>query len=252
MKFLALVSGGKDSIFNIIRCIQEGHELVLLVNLYPKNIGKEADSFMYQSVGTNIIDAISQALDKPLLKREIVGKPKVTNLDYQSNKEEREGDEVEDLFLVLKEAQSLYPNIKGVSSGAIASTYQKLRVEDCCQRLGLISLAYLWNQDQFSLLDQMLQNNMNIILIKIAALGLTEKHLGKSIQELYEHFKGIHEKFGFHPCGEGGEFESFVLDCPLYKKRIQINESEVICHENNSVAPVFYLLIKSYSLIEKD
>lgn len=68
MKFLALVSGGKDSIFNIIRCIQEGHELVLLVNLYPKSkilwiiyidIGKEADSFMYQSVGTNIIDAIS-------------------------------------------------------------------------------------------------------------------------------------------------------------------------------------------------
>lgn len=78
---------------------------------------------MYQSVGTNIIEAISQALDIPLLKREIIGKPKVTNLDYQSNEEEREGDEVEDLFLVLKEALSLYPNIKGVSSGAIASTY---------------------------------------------------------------------------------------------------------------------------------
>ncbi|CAD8084827.1 unnamed protein product [Paramecium sonneborni] len=252
MKFLALISGGKDSIFNIIQCIQQGHELVLLVNLHPKNIGNETDSFMYQSVGTNIIEAISQALDKPLLKKEIQGKPKITNLAYQCNDEEKEGDEVEDLFLILKEAITLYPDIKGVSSGAIASTYQKIRVENCCQRLGLVSMAYLWNQDQFTLLDQMLQNNMKIILIKVAALGLTQKHLGKSIQDLYEHFKEIHEKYGFHPCGEGGEFESFVLDCPLYKKRIQINESEIICHENNSVAPVYYLLIKSYSLIEKD
>ncbi|CAK77585.1 unnamed protein product (macronuclear) [Paramecium tetraurelia] len=252
MKFLALISGGKDSVYNIIRCVQEGHELVLLVNLYPKQIGIESDSFMYQSVGTNAIQAIAQAMDKPLMTREISGTPKITNLDYQSKEEERIGDEVEDLYLVLKEALTQYPDIKGVSSGAIASTYQKLRVEDCCNRLGLASLAYLWNQDQFSLLDQMLHNNMNIILIKIAAMGLTQKHLGKTIQELYDYFKEINKKFGFHPCGEGGEFESFVLDCPLYKKRIQINETEVICHEENSFAPVYYLLIKKYELIEKN
>jgi len=36
MKFLALISGGKDSIFNILKCIEEGHELVALVNLHPK------------------------------------------------------------------------------------------------------------------------------------------------------------------------------------------------------------------------
>ena len=57
------------------------------------------------------------------MKKEVLGKPKITNLDYQSKNEEREGDEVEDLFLVLKEALTLYPDIKGVSSGAIASTY---------------------------------------------------------------------------------------------------------------------------------
>lgn len=37
---------------------------------------------------------------------------------------------MEDLYDVLKEALELHPDIKGVSSGAIASTYQKLRVED--------------------------------------------------------------------------------------------------------------------------
>lgn len=35
MKFVALISGGKDSVFNIIKCLQNGHELVALINLYP-------------------------------------------------------------------------------------------------------------------------------------------------------------------------------------------------------------------------
>ena len=28
------------------------------------------------------------------------------------------------------------------------------------------------------------------------------------------------EKFGVNVCGEGGEYETFTLDCPLFKKRI--------------------------------
>ena len=71
MKFLALISGGKDSIFNIMKCIENGHELVLLINLYPesncvinytnkkKDQGYEKDSYMYQTVGANIIDVVA-------------------------------------------------------------------------------------------------------------------------------------------------------------------------------------------------
>jgi diphthamide synthase (EF-2-diphthine--ammonia ligase) len=38
--------------------------------------------------------------------------------------------------------------LQGVASGAIASDYQRLRVEAMCSRLGLTSLAYLWHQPQ--------------------------------------------------------------------------------------------------------
>jgi diphthine-ammonia ligase len=65
------------------------------------------------------------------------------------------GDEVEDMFALLSEVKRKIPSISAVSSGAIASDYQRLRVESVCSRLGLISLAYLWKQDQTLLLEEM-------------------------------------------------------------------------------------------------
>lgn len=59
------------------------------------------------------------------------------------------------MFIVLKEVKKQIPSITAVSSGAIASDYQRLRVENVCSRLGLISLAYLWKLDQSYLLQQM-------------------------------------------------------------------------------------------------
>jgi diphthine-ammonia ligase len=64
-----------------------------------------------------------------------------------------EGDEVEDLYVLLAYAKQQMPDIQAVASGAIASDYQRLRVENVCARLGLVSLAYLWHQPQ----DQLLQ-----------------------------------------------------------------------------------------------
>ena len=64
------------------------------------------------------------------------------------NKEESlDIDEVEDLFELLSMVKEQYPDVQAVASGAILSNYQRLRVENVCQRLGLISLAYLWNRN---------------------------------------------------------------------------------------------------------
>lgn len=71
LKVIALISGGKDSIYNIIQCIKHGHEVVAVANLYASDQGKEQDSYMYQSVGTNVAVYIAQALDLPLFRKEI-------------------------------------------------------------------------------------------------------------------------------------------------------------------------------------
>lgn len=71
-KFVSLVSGGKDSIFNTLRCVAHGHELVCVANLYPKQ-QTEQDSFMYQTVGVETVGVIGKCLGVPVIRREITG-----------------------------------------------------------------------------------------------------------------------------------------------------------------------------------
>ncbi|WMV23411.1 hypothetical protein MTR67_016796 [Solanum verrucosum] len=144
------------------------------------------------------------------------------------------GDEVEDMFILLKEVKRQIPSVTAVSSGAIASDYQRLRVESVCSRLGLVSLAYLWKQDQSFLLQEMIRNGIIAIAVKVgicevflfeishvAAIGLNpSKHLGKEIAYLEPHLHKLKELYGINVCGEGGEYETLTLDCPLFKASV--------------------------------
>ena len=72
----------------------------------------------------------------------------------------------------------------GVSVGAILSNYQRVRVEHVCQRLSLTPLCYLWQRDQEELLSEMIDSGLEAIIIKVAGIGLTTKHLGKTLAEM--------------------------------------------------------------------
>jgi diphthine-ammonia ligase len=257
MKVIALISGGKDSTFNMMECIKHGHEIVALVNLKPsqKHLKHELDSYMYQSVGNEVLDLYAEAMQLPFFRDEITGTTKLTDLTYEPTCED---DEVEDLYRVLKrvkEELETKHNVKAdaVSSGAILSTYQKNRVENVCERLGFTSLAYLWARNQQELLNEMIDSGIDAILIKVACMGLEpNKHLGKSIKELREYLFSLENKFSMNVCGEGGEYESLTLDCPLFKKRIVIDEHEIVIHSNDAFATVGYLVLKKFHLVDKN
>jgi len=152
MKVVALVSGGKDSCYAMMKCIQYGHQIVALANLMPVDDSvDELDSYMYQTVGHQIIIKYAECMGLPLFRRRIQGSSKHLELGYKRTL----GDEVEDMYLLLHEVKRQIPSVTAVCSGAIASDYQRLRVECVCSRLGLVSLAYLWKQDQSLLLNEM-------------------------------------------------------------------------------------------------
>jgi diphthine-ammonia ligase len=154
MKFVALVSGGKDSCFNILKCQTYGHELVALANLFPEEaLPDDLDSYCFQTVGHQILPLYTQCMNVPLYRKTFQGLSCARDLQYT----ETNGDEVEDLFTLLAFVLSKHPDVQAVSSGAIASDYQRLRLEHVCSRLGLVSLAYLWHQPQVTLLKVRLQ-----------------------------------------------------------------------------------------------
>ncbi|CAN0892713.1 Diphthine--ammonia ligase [Linum grandiflorum] len=74
MKVVALVSGGKDSCYAMMKCIQYGHEIVALANLMPADESvDELDSYMYQTVGHQIVVSYAECIGVPLFRRQIKG-----------------------------------------------------------------------------------------------------------------------------------------------------------------------------------
>jgi Predicted ATPases of PP-loop superfamily len=147
--------------------------------------------------------------------------------------QDRQEDEVEDLLELLSKVKEEYPTVEGVSTGAILSTYQRTRIESVCGRLGLTPLSYLWRMGpQRCLLECMLKDGIEAVLVKVASPpGLVpRKHLNKTLGDLYYGgiFDKLKEKFDFHICGEGGEYETLVLDCPIFKKKLVLSNVEII------------------------
>ncbi|XP_037251401.1 diphthine--ammonia ligase isoform X2 [Falco rusticolus] len=240
MRVVALISGGKDSCYNMMQCVAAGHQIVALANLRPaENTGQtdELDSYMYQTVGHHAIDLYADALDLPLYRGFIKGTSVNTGKVYTTCQE----DEVEDLYHLMKLVKDK-EGVEGVSVGAILSDYQRVRVEDVCRRLNLQPLAYLWRRNQEILLKEMISSNIQAIIIKVAAFGLDpDKHLGKTLDQMEPHLLELSEKYGVHICGEGGEYETFTLDCPLFKKKIVVDSAKVVMHSADAFAPVAYL-----------
>lgn len=87
-------------------------------------------------------------------------------------------------------------------------------------------------------------------MVKICAMGLTTKMVGKTVSELQPTFQKLKTQCDFNVCGEGGEYESGVLDCPLFKHRLVVEDSETI-ELGNDFSPVSYLLMKSIGKQDK-
>lgn len=233
MKFVALISGGKDSFFNILHCVQNGHELVALANLHPADASvNETDSFMFQTVGHDIIDFYRDCVPEiPLYRKALNGGSTNVSLEYVPTPH----DEIEDLLELLQEVKRKQPDVEGVSCGAILSHYQRTRVENVCDRLGLTSLAYLWQRDQAELMREICGLGLDARLIKVAAIGLNEKHLGKPLAEMYPILTKLNQMYDVHVCGEGGEFESLVFDAPFFQRKLALAALEPVRHSSDAL-----------------
>jgi diphthine-ammonia ligase len=250
MKFVGLLSGGKDSMYAVSKAIGMGHECVCVASLFSAT---EKDSFMFQTTGTNLVSALARAIGKPLCSRRLQGASLCQTMHYSPTGQ----DEVEDLLLLLQDVKWRFPDVQAVVSGAVLSDYQRLRVEHVCRELGLLSVSPLWQMGQSDLLNEMIEAGFEAVLVKISAVGLTPSHLNKPISELRECFEELvrpmqHKRFGFNVCGEGGEYETLMIDAPFFKKRLVVQESTLHDAEYSVCMPTAHLTITKAALLDKE
>jgi len=203
MKLAALISGGKDSIYAAFKASKQ-HEIVCLISFKSKR----NDSYMFHIPNIDLVKLQSKAMNLPLMFMESSG-----------IKEK----ELNDIKKALKIAIKKY-KIQGIVSGALASNYQKERIDNLCKELNISSLAPLWHIDPEKYLKDLIKNKFKGIITGIAAEGLNKDFLGKKINN--DFIKKI-KKLNIHLGGEGGEYESLVLDCPLFKKKLKIKKAKI-------------------------
>lgn len=281
LNVIALLSGGKDSFFSLLHCLRNGHQIVALGNLYPESkhnddastpiSGNEEEedlnSFMYQTVGHQVIPLYSKALGLSLYRQEIKGTAVVTGLTY-AQPERNEGsqqdeEETESLIPLLKRIIEAHPEANALSTGAILSTYQRTRIESIALRLGLTPLSYLWQypflpgHSDITLLQDMSAIKLDARIIKVASGGLDESFLWENVASIrgMNRLDKAARRFGVGGgavMGEGGEYETLVLDGPdeVFKGRIVVEDCDrVVVREGGGAA---WLRIKHATVVMKD
>jgi len=224
---LSLFSGGKDSLFATYLAMREGHKVVCLLSLDSER----DDSYMFHVPNISLTSFQAKAMGIPLVRKSVKGE------------KEKEVTELQDIigeFVKNKE-------IDGIITGAIESNYQRERIQKIADYYGISHYAPLWKTDTNEYMISLIKNGFKAVIVSVSALGLDESFLGRVIdEEILEKLKLLNKKYGVHIAGEGGEYETFVTDSPIFKKKLKIEKSRKIIENLNGV-----LVIESVSLEDK-
>ncbi|MBM3282326.1 MAG: diphthine--ammonia ligase [Candidatus Diapherotrites archaeon] len=204
MRLACLFSGGKDSVYALHLAKYAGHEISCLVAMRPQN----TESFLFHVPNIDWTKLQAESMGFPLLIVQTSG---------------QKSQEMKDLKRVLSELKQKN-KIEGVVTGAVFSTYQASRIQKICFELGLFCYNPLWQTSPASHWHELLVNGFEVILTSVAAQGLDNEWLGKKMDENAVHvLRSLEKKHGLSSIGEGGEFESFVVNAPLFAKKIYIS-----------------------------
>ena len=209
MRSVSLFSGGKDSFLSAQIAMEQGFEIIAAITVVPEEF-----SFMFHYPNAHMSRYAASLLDLKVIETS------------------------EDNLWKLIAGMVENDQVEAVISGAIASDYQKTRIEAACSDLGIISFTPLWRIDQERELNEIIMRGISPIIVSVSAEGFDMDDLGKTIDKRYlETLKKKNERYGINVTGEGGEYETFVTGLEP-GKRVIIEESERVWEGSHG-----YLLI---------
>lgn len=214
MKCAILFSGGKDSAYAAYLTKKHGHCISCLITIISEN----PESYMFHTPSISRVEQQAKVIGVPLINQKTKG-----------IKEE----ELKDLEYAIKKSRDKF-SIEAVVTGAVESAYQTSRIQRICDSLGLDCFNPLWQKDQFELLEDIINNDFEVVITGVFAYPLDESWLGRIInKDFLNDIKKLYKMYKINPAGEGGEFETYVLSCPLFSKKLKIKR-KIVSGKNNS------------------
>ena len=210
MNLGSLFSGGKDSTYAIYLAQKQGHEVTCLLSVFAKS--EESHLLHHPNLQWTKLQSESM---------------KIPQLTIHSASDETD-DELFALETLLKNAKEQF-HIEGLVHGGINSQFQKEKFETLCLKLDLIVVTPLWNAKPEQYMNDLFDSNFVFIMITVSSDGLDDTWLGKTISKSdIDTLRDLSDKFGFNLNFEGGEAETFVVNCPLFANSIKINQAKKI------------------------
>src|SRR6266487_4550228 len=179
--------------------MQRGWDVTHLISIVPE----DRDSMLFHTPNLHLTPLQAEAMRIPLIR------------ETAAMGEDGELDALRRIFGRV--------DVDGVIVGAIASDYQHARVNRIADEVGLRVFAPLWRRDPTRLVYDYLEAGLDIAFSSVSAEGLDASWLGRRWDDrVLQDLLRLQQTRGVHPCGEGGEFETLVLDAPPFEQSIEV------------------------------
>lgn len=218
--WVSLFSGGKDSSWALYRALERGLDVSRLLTVHPAG-----DSYMYHTPATELAPLAAESIGIDLVE--------VEPDDFGADDVDDAGAQGDAELAPLERAVSAIAStagvsVAGVTAGAVESEFQTSRIRAMCDRLDVDLFAPLWGRDPVELAESMLAAGFEIQIVQVAAHGLDESWLGRRYDgDTLDALIELRDAYGVHPLGEGGEFETYVVDGPHMDRRIDFSADPV-------------------------
>ena len=209
-KVLISWSSGKDSALALYEILQERqYRVVALLTTVTEGY----DRVSMHGVRRSLLEKQSQSLGFPLEK--VFISPQANNQEYQDK-----------MGATMRKYQRL--GVTGVVFGDLFLEDVRQYREENLAQVGMRALEPLWGHDTRELAQRVIDLGFKAVTTCVDSQALDQRFAGKTLDKQF--LDELPDRVD--PCGENGEFHTFVYDGPIFKEAIDVQPGEVVFRED--------------------
>lgn len=163
----------------------------------------------------DLLQVQSQAIEIPLVQRRTTGD------NYEA--------EFKNMLLAFKQE-----GVGGGVFGDIDFNEHRQWIDRVCQEVAIAPHLPLWGKSQDKILRDFIGLGFEAIVVTTRADLLGEEWLGRKVDlDFLKQLDELRKTEDITLCGEAGEYHTFVIDGPLFKKRLEILKTKKVLKEGH-------------------
>ena len=199
-------SGGKDSTLCLYKLLQsQEYDIVTLLT----SVSEQYQRISMHGVRVELLDAQAASIGLPVIKMQI---PEMPTMEVYET--------------MMHNTLTDFKN-KGITTSVFGDIFledlRKYR-EDKLSELNLKAAFPLWNIPTHQLIREFIDLGFKTITTCVNEKYLDKSFVGRIIDE--DFLNDLPSNVD--PCGENGEFHTFVYDGPIFKQPIQFTKGEIV------------------------